>query len=232
MAKIAASTATDATPSARTGARPQKKRKKSQIPYAAIALVMIVIAGILFARKSDNLSISWIFGIAFGFVLQKTRFCFTASLRDPVLTGSTSISKAVIIAFAIATAGFAAIQYSASLADPANIPGNVHPAGIHIMIGATLFGIGMVIAGGCASGTLMRMGEGFTMQWITIIGFVAGSVWGIRDYTFWDSNFFQKSPTIWLPDYLGWGGAVFLQLLVLGLLYWAADSFSKRKLGS
>src|SRR5699024_6665623 len=99
----------------------------------------------------------------------------TASLRDPVLTGGTSLSKAVITTIAVATVGFAALQYGAYLkGDP--IPGNINPAGIHVAVGAFMFGIGMVIAGGCASGTLMRVGEGFVMQWLSLVFFIIGSL--------------------------------------------------------
>ncbi len=41
-----------------------------------------------------------------------------------------------------------------------------------------MFGIGMVIAGGCASGTLMRVGEGFAMQMLSLLFFVIGSLIG------------------------------------------------------
>ncbi|WDU83426.1 YeeE/YedE thiosulfate transporter family protein [Caloramator sp. Dgby_cultured_2] len=67
----------------------------------------------------------WILGVAAGFTLQRSRFCFTASMRDPVLTGGTSLTKAVIIAIATATVGFAAIQYGAVLKGAEKIPGNI-----------------------------------------------------------------------------------------------------------
>lgn len=205
-----------------------KKKKANQFPYGVTLLAVLVIIGIFLSRESPKLGIYWAFGIAFGFVLQKSRFCFTASLRDPVLTGSTSLTRAVIVAFVIATIGFAAIQYSAFLrGEP--IPGNISPVGVHIAIGATMFGIGMVISGGCASGTLMRVGEGFMMQWLSIIFFVIGSLWGARDFGWWTKMFIAKSPKIFLPDVFGWGIAFFGQLILLGLLFILAELYEYKR---
>ncbi|MBT1279057.1 YeeE/YedE thiosulfate transporter family protein [Thermoanaerobacter sp. CM-CNRG TB177] len=205
-----------------------KKKKANQFPYGVALLVVIVIIGIILSKQSPKLGLYWAFGIAFGFVLQKARFCFTASLRDPVLTGSTSLTRAVIVAFMIATIGFAAIQYNAYLRGEA-IPGNIAPVGIHTVIGATMFGIGMVIAGGCASGTLMRVGEGFMMQWLSIIFFIIGSLWGARDFGWWTKVSIAKSPKVFLPDVFGWGVAFFGQLILLGLLFILAEWYEYKR---
>lgn len=206
-----------------------KKKKRNQLPYGIALLVVLILCGIWFAQKSPMLAIGWIFGIAFGFVLQKARFCFTASLRDPVLTGSTSLTRAVIIAFMIATVGFGAIQFNA-FTQGKPIPGLISPAGIHTAIGATMFGIGMVIAGGCASGTLMRVGEGFMMQWLSLIFFVIGSIWGAKDFGWWTKAVISKTHPVWLPNVFGWPVAFFGQLALLAILYVVAEQFENRKI--
>ncbi|MBM7583117.1 putative membrane protein YedE/YeeE [Caldicoprobacter guelmensis] len=195
-----------------------KKKRANQFPYGVALLVVLIVIGIILSKQSPQLAVRWAFGIAFGFVLQKARFCFTASFRDPVLTGSTSLTRAVIVALMIATIGFAAIQYSAYLKGE-TVPGNISPVGIHTAIGAVMFGIGMVIAGGCASGTLMRVGEGYMMLWLTLIFFIVGSLWGARDFGWWNEVFISKSPKVFLPDVLGWGVAFFGQLVLLGLIF-------------
>ncbi|MBZ4645500.1 MAG: protein of unknown function YeeE/YedE [Clostridia bacterium] len=208
--------------------RPARKIKKNQLPYGIILLVVLVGIGIGLAAVSTKVATFWVFGIAFGFTLQRARFCFTASLRDPMLTGSTSLTRAVIIAFVIATIGFTAIQYAA-VSKGAPPPGNISPVGIHIVIGATMFGIGMVIAGGCASGTLMRVGEGFAMQMLSLVFFCIGSLWGAHDFGWWKTASISKSKPVFLPDIFGWMGALFIQLIVLGALYILADWFENRK---
>lgn len=216
--------------------RPAKKRR-NQVPIALGLLLVIIIAGILLAGVNSTLAVYWIFGISFGVVLQKSRFCFTASLRDPVLTGTTSLTRAVLIAFMVASVGFGAIQFKAVLSGAGSIPGNIFPAGLHTAIGAVMFGVGMVIAGGCASGTLMRVGEGFMQQWIAIIFFVIGSVWAARDFGWWTVNVIIPTSIsdgvtkgFHLPTVLGWGVAFFGQLILLAVLFFVADWYENKKL--
>lgn len=153
------------------------KRKRNQIPFGIMVLVFSIIFGISLYYKSKLLPFFWISGLAFGFILQRSKFCFAAALRDPYLVGSTFITKALLISIALTTIGFTAIKYN-SYINGQEIPGqnvviSISPA---IVIGGILFGIGMVIAGGCASGLLMRTGEGFQTQFIALIFFILGSL--------------------------------------------------------
>ena len=213
--------------------RAPRKKKKNQIPIGILVLIGIIAVGIWLAQKSPNLALFWVFGCSFGYILQRSRFCFTASLRDPCITGSTSLTKAVLIAFAVTTIGFTAIKYG-SFISTGEIPGQsyIMPVSIITVLGGIFFGIGMVIAGGCASGTLMRVGEGFGMQMLALAFFVIGSLWGAHDMGWWTLNFLATAPKVFLPDIFGWMGAVVLQLGVIGLLYIAADKFEKKKMGS
>ena len=100
---------------------------------------------------------------------------------------------------------------------------------LQVIFFAVLFGIGMVIAGGCASGTLMRVGEGFGMQMLSLFFFIVGSLLGAAHFGWWKLNFIVRGPKIFLPDIFGWVGAVVLQLLIIALLWIAADKWAKRK---
>lgn len=207
-----------------------RKPKKNQIPYGFLTVAVIVVIGLLLNLKSPMVAFFWLTGNLFGFILQKGRFCFTASMRDPYLTGSTSVTRAVIVAFAITTIGFTAIKYgyhSAGLP----IPGMsyVAPISFATVFGAFVFGIGMVIAGGCASGTLMRVGEGFFMNLIAFFFFMVGSLWGAHDFGWWKEMFISKGPSVFLPDIFGWVGAVVLQLGVLLALYVIAEQYERKR---
>ncbi len=222
--------------STRTSSRAKtgtKKKKANQLPIGVVVFVGIIAFTIYLATISAKLALFWILGGCFGFILQKSRFCFTASMRDPYLTGSTSVTRAVLIAFAVTTIGFAAIKYGAYIKGlPIPGQGYIVPISLATAVGAFLFGIGMVIAGGCASGTLMRVGEGFGMQVLSLFFFVIGSLWGAHDYGWWKLNFMLKGQKIFLPDIFGWGGAVVLQLLVIAALFIAADKWENKKLNA
>lgn len=213
--------------------RAPRKPKKSQIPFGILVFILMVIVGVVLGLRSTELGMFWLFGSLFGFVLQKSRFCFTASMRDPILTGGTSITRAVMIALAITTIGFTAIKYGYFIND-LPIPGMsyVVPVGPATLIGGILFGMGMVIAGGCASGTLMRVGEGFVMLMLVLVFFVAGSLLGAYHFGWWKFNFIASSPKVFLPDYLGWGGALLAQLTLIAIIYIIADKWQKKKVGA
>lgn len=217
-----------------------KKKKKNQVPFGIGLAVLVIIIGVLLAQFSPlggRMVMFWIFGIAFGFTLQHARFCFTAALRDPFLTGGTSLAKAVLIAIAVATVGFVAYQYGAAasaggLENLGRIPGSVQPVGLHTALGGFLFGIGMVIAGGCASGTLMRVGEGFIMNMIALVFFVIGSIWALNHYPVWSQWLgYNPESRFHLPQVVGgnWAVALALHFVLLIALYIAADWYGKKK---
>jgi uncharacterized protein len=216
-----------------TRTRAPRKPKKSQLPIALLVTALIIGFGFFLDQAHDKMVVYLLFGISFGVILQRSRFCFTASLRDPCITGSTSVTRAVLIAFSLATIGFTAIKYPVFL-EGKPIPGmdNVGQISLALIIGAVLFGIGMVIAGGCASGTLMRVGEGFTMQMLSLVFFVIGSLWGSHDMGWWRANVIKDAPTVFLPDVFGWLGALVVQFLIILLLYIAAVKWQEKKMGS
>ncbi|SIQ33443.1 hypothetical protein SAMN05920897_10750 [Alkalispirochaeta americana] len=225
-----AGTAASSSSIRRSGSSRSRKKKKSQIPLGLLAGIAIIAIGLGIMRESGTLAFFWFTGIAFGFILQKARFCFTASLRDPFLTGGTSLTKAVLTAFAVTSLGFWAILYGAHQAGlPLPAQGFVAPIGVSTAVGATMFGIGMVIAGGCASGTLMRVGEGFLMQTLSLVFFVVGSLLGAASFGWWELNFIATSPRVFLPDVFGWFGAIAVQLLIIAFLWIAADKYAKAK---
>lgn len=228
-------------PRDRTAPRAQKKENLLQVPlgFALVAVVFAIGVYIYAAQGSLVLSINWFIGVLLGLALQRSRFCFTAAFRDPVLTGGTSLSKAVVIGLAAATVVFAALQLGAFAKAPeaakamaaAMKVGGFEPVGLHTAVGAVLFGIGAVISGGCASGTLMRMGEGFVQQWIVIPFFIAGSAIGAASYPVWkDLLLVDGQRVVYLPAVLGG----FLPALVVqfaGLLgvYLVAHWWANRK---
>ena len=224
----------DASTSAATGSIRRssrtRKKKKNMTPAGIAAGVIILVLGILLGMKDQKLALFWFTGMAFGYILQKARFCFTASMRDPMLTGSTTVTRSVLIAFALTSIGFWAIKYGASQ-QGLPIPGMsyVVPVSFATVIGAFMFGIGMVIAGGCASGTLMRVGEGFTMQILSLFFFVVGSLWGAHDFGWWKLNVISNGKAIFMPDVFGWAGALVVQMLIIACLFIAARKWENRK---
>src|SRR6059058_2274914 len=67
------------------------------------------------------------------------------------------------------------------------VRGSVSPVGISVVVGAFLFGVGMQLGGGCASGTLYSAGGGNTRMLATLAAFIAGSVIGTTHMPWWSA---------------------------------------------
>ncbi|SMB93520.1 hypothetical protein SAMN00808754_0869 [Thermanaeromonas toyohensis ToBE] len=186
---------------------------KSQLPQALIFLALAL--GLTAWLRSQDILLAgtWLFGLSLGYVLQRSRFCFVACFRDPWITGNTSLSRALVLSLMIATLAFALASLYLDR------PGEVYPVGWHMLLGGFIFGIGMVLAGGCATGTLTRAGEGHVLQWLVLIAFILGSLWGAHDFGWWHKVFIKEAPLIFFPDWAGWFWALFLQIVFLGGIY-------------
>lgn len=102
-------------------------------------------------------------GAALGFVLQRGRFCVTGAFREVWVARRTRWLTAFLIAIAVQAAGVFALQSAGVLTLPTAdlaLPATV--------IGSVLFGLGIVLAGGCATGTYYRSGEGLVGSWIAL----------------------------------------------------------------
>ncbi len=204
-----------------------------QSPYGWILLILILgTVSALFINQSHYM---WVFplGILLGFTLERSRFCFTASIRNPLTIGTTKLLQAVILALMVSTVFFFILQVltlDIGNFQISEVPGALRPIGWNTVIGGSLFGVGMVIAGGCASGTLVRVGEGFTLQIVVLTAFIAGALLaGVFHYSFWHDSFIEGREAVYLPNVIGFIPALLLQLTVLGLLYAGARKFANRK---
>jgi uncharacterized membrane protein YedE/YeeE len=107
-------------------------------------------------------------GFAIGFIMHRSRLCFARAFREPFMTAEGDMTKAVILALAIGMP-IAALLFQKKVIDPyLAIPATFW---IGSLVGGLIFGIGMVFAGGCASGSLWRMGEGHIKLWVTMFFF-------------------------------------------------------------
>lgn len=198
------------------------KKEKNQIGYGLIVLFICLIIGMFFLKRNYIYALSLLGGVLIGLVLRYSRFCFAAAFRDPYITGNTKVLRGVILGLIVATLGFGALTYR-----DGPMIGAVSPVGIHTMIGAFIFGIGMVLAGGCASGLWMRIGEGHTIHLVVLVGFIIGTLLGAKDYGFWHKLLIKNAKTIYFPDYLDLKIVIVMQVIFLMGLYKGALFYEK-----
>ena len=119
-------------------------------------------------RIAASRAVIVVLGFAIGFVMHRARLCFARAFREPFMTAEGDMTKAIMLALAIGIP-IAAFLFQKNLIDPfAGIPASFW---IGSLVGGVLFGIGMVFAGGCASGSLWRMGEGHLKLWVAMFFF-------------------------------------------------------------
>jgi len=146
---------------------------------------LAVLIGILFwasswfgseEKKFASRGIVVLGGFALGFILHRSRFCFSRAIREPLMTGEGTMTKATILALAISMT-LGSLLFSKGLLDPyLAIPATFW---LGSLLGGLIFGVGMIFAGGCASGSLWRMGEGHLKLWVAVFFFAwSGSTFG------------------------------------------------------
>lgn len=104
-----------------------------------------------------------IVGALLGFVMQRTRFCLAGGFRDMYIQKSNKMFYALLIAISIQSIGLLILTSTGVV----QIPESSYPI-IGTIIGSFIFGIGMVLSGGCATGTWYRAGEGLIGSWIAL----------------------------------------------------------------
>jgi len=188
-------------------------------PVTAIILLALAVSISFILNGSGHkvLGFSLLMGLGLGYAFQRSRFCLGAAFRDFILFRSTEPLQSTVLLLILSSLGFIVIFFYHAF-NNSSLPLNILPFGIHTAIGATIFGIGMVLAASCASGMLMRLGEGYVQQYGTLLGFLIGSVIGAWNQNFW-LPFICQSPSIFLPALLGWPLALVVHLSPLLLLY-------------
>jgi uncharacterized membrane protein YedE/YeeE len=96
-------------------------------------------------------------GVLSGIVMHRSRFCFAAAFRDPFMTGEGGKVRALFLSLFIYTLGVAILKWRGFVPENWYV---FNTAGWGALIGGVIFGLGMILAGGCGSGTLFRVGEG------------------------------------------------------------------------
>ena len=181
------------------------------------------------------LIVGLIVGALFGFVLQRGRFCMNSAFRDIILLKEFKLAKAVVVALAVLMVGFAIFALSGII--------NLTPKPLKIwgaIVGGLVFGIGMVLAAGCASGTTYRVGEGMMGSVVAAFGLTTGALMTAGGVLTDLKNALQMATPIAQATPLTLFGAAGeltpIFMLILGLVgmalmfyFWAWPALKKRK---
>jgi len=154
-------------------------------------------------------------GAALGIVLYHAAFGFTSAWRVFIADGRGAGLRAQMVMLTVAVLlFFPALSAGTLFGQP--VSGNVSPLGVSVAVGAFLFGIGMQLGGGCASGTLYTVGGGSTRMVLTLVFFIVGSAIGAAHLHWWTA--LPSLPPVSLVTSLGLWPALLLNLVLFAAI--------------
>ena len=114
-------------------------------------------------------------GLLAGFVMHRSDFCLAGAFRDLFLFGDGRRVRALVLLVTVSAVACELLRNLGGL-PYYPFPWFAPPAATNL-IGGCLFGIGMVLAGGCVVGVLYKAGAGNLPAWLAI-GVARSVSWG------------------------------------------------------
>lgn len=197
---------------------------------ASLLAAALAAAAVAFGRGVDaTQALAFAIGVGFGLTLYHAAFGFAGGFRRLLAEGrGASLRAQMLLLGLLVLAFFPAIEAGSLFGAPAR--GLVFPAGVATVVGAILFGIGMQIGGGCASGTLYTAGGGDARMALTLAAFIGGATlaaWGGEWWMGWPAL-----PAATLQDLLGVWPALALSLSVFAAVFLGSAAWERRRFGS
>jgi uncharacterized membrane protein YedE/YeeE len=159
-------------------------------------------------------------GLALGFILQRGRFCLNSAFRDIIFIQDLTLFRSYLLCLVVAVIGTNALESAGLIMTFDSDTGSfvstqlMRQSFVPLanILGGFLFGLGIVLAGGCASGIVYRLGEGQIAALVAIVGFffgvgmtTDGMLSPVRNFlkSFTVPIFGVKNPAVW--DLFGGG---------------------------
>ncbi|WP_368607807.1 YeeE/YedE family protein [Pseudomonas fulva] len=206
-------------------ASPESRRLGA--PLVALGLLM---AGAWFLDVNAGFKqvLLLLLGAALGLTLYHAAFGFTSAWRVFIneRRGAGLRAQMVMLALAVLLF-FPALAAGNLFGNP--VTGLVAPAGVSVVFGAFIFGIGMQLGGGCASGTLFTVGGGNARMLVTLLFFIIGSVTATHHADWWFA--LPSLPATSIVQAWGLVPALLVSLGVFGLIAWVTVHLEKRRHG-
>lgn len=203
----------------------QRNRLSLPVVAAGALLLGALAVGAVFGARLGALMVV---GGLLGMVLYHAAFGFTAAWRVFITERRGRGLRAQMVMLAIAVLlFFPALGAGSLFGQPVN--GFVAPIGMSVVFGAFLFGIGMQLGGGCASGTLFTAGGGNARMLITLVFFIIGSLIGTAHFTWWQS--LPAFQPVSLVETAGTGGGIVVSLALFVAIAALTVMMEKRRHG-
>jgi uncharacterized membrane protein YedE/YeeE len=112
------------------------------------------------ALTTQVLGAAFILSMLFGAIAQRTHFCTMGAVSDIVNIGDWTRMRMWVMAIGVAMIGFYALAAAGQIDPSKTLYASGRLIWLSALVGGLMFGFGMVLASGCGSKTLVRIGGG------------------------------------------------------------------------
>jgi uncharacterized protein len=171
----------------------------------------------------------FLLGGALGITLYHALFGFTSAWRVFIANGRGAGLRAQMLMLAVAVVVFyPTLAHGTLFGQP--VRGELGAVGTSVLAGAFLFGLGMQLGGGCASGTLYTAGGGNSRMLVTLIFFIVGSVIGAWHLPWWSAQ--PNVGAISLISAWGWIPALLVSIVAVAAIAAFTALIERRRHGT
>ncbi|MBC7152527.1 MAG: YeeE/YedE family protein [Rhizobium sp.] len=196
-----------------------------------LGALAVLVLGTLFLGYAYGVKHGALFlvGGGLGIALYHAAFGFTSAWRVFIMDGRGRGLRVQMILLALAVILFFPFLASGTLfGNP--VKGFVSPLGTSVLAGAFMFGIGMQLGGGCASGTLFTAGGGNARMLITLLFFIIGSLLATINFDWWVA--LPSLAPVSLVDTFGAAGGILVSLVLFAAIAAVTILVEKRRHGA
>ncbi|WP_426246876.1 YeeE/YedE family protein [Pseudomonas sp. TWR3-1-1] len=198
---------------------------------APLVAFILLLLGAVFLQNSvgSRQVLLLMVGAALGLTLYHAAFGFTSAWRVFINDRRGAGLRAQMVMLAVAVVlFFPALAAGTLFGQP--VVGLVAPIGVSVVVGAFIFGIGMQLGGGCASGTLFTVGGGNARMLVTLLFFICGSLIATHHVDWWFS--LPSFPATSIVKSFGVVPALLVSLAVFALIAAVTVHLEKRRHGA
>lgn len=196
-----------------------------------LGALAVLVLGTLFLGYAYGVKHGALFlvGGGLGIALYHAAFGFTSAWRVFIMDGRGRGLRVQMILLALAVILFFPFLASGTLfGNP--VKGFVSPLGTSVLAGAFMFGIGMQLGGGCASGTLFTAGGGNARMLVTLLFFIIGSLLATINFDWWVA--LPSLAPVSLVDTFGAAGGILVSLVLFAAIAAVTILVEKRRHGA
>lgn len=201
---------------------------KENAALVGCVLAILGLAFLILYTQNTQLTALFLIGVCLGYVLYQASFGFTSSFRVLLADRRSAGVRAQMWMLGVACCLFFPALAVGTLFGQ-ELSGFEAPIGVALLLGATVFGIGMQLGGGCGSGTLFTVGGGNTRMVVTLLFFIIGSVIGVVHRAWWDAQ--PSIDAISLLQIWGWKIALGVNCAIFLAAYHIAAKLEMKRHG-